>query len=135
MDIDWLDEFLTTHTRVSMMERIEIPKTDDANVPPYVDIETVGAVSWRRLLQLVEINNIKQSDKYRVDFATATPKGRGRVAMNINNSLRGAARRRGGLYAMVGKTKLWHEAPASWLKVQVEQDFSEPSEDRDGNPL
>lgn len=133
--MDWLDEFMMTHTRISMTERIEIPDTGDVNIPPYITVEVVSAVSWRRLLELVEINHIKQADKYRVDFATATPKGRGRVAMNINNSLRGAARRRGGLYAMIEGTKLWHEAPASWLKVQVEQDFSEPSEDRDGNPL
>jgi len=134
MNNDWLDEFLAAHTRIVVSERIEIP--GNGGEASHVDAEVVNAVSWRKLLELVDINNIKKSDRYRIDFASATPKGRGRVAMNICNSLRGAARRRGGLYAMAEDgTKMWCAAPQSWLKIQIEQDFSEPSEDREGNPL
>jgi hypothetical protein len=135
MTNDWFEEFLATHTRIVMSERVEIPANDE-DLPPYVDAEIVSAVSWNKLLTMAELNNIKQTDKYRIDFALATPKGRGRVAMNIGNSLRGAARRRGGLYAMdeTGK-RVWHDAPDSWLKVMTEYDFSQPVEDRDGNPL
>lgn len=138
MKKDWLDEFMSNHTRVVVIERIEI--FNDPEYPlGYVDIEIVNDVSWLKMFKVLEANNIKQTHNYKMDFVKTIPddpKSRGRLAMNIINALRGAARRRGGLYASgPNGEKVWCEAPDEWLRVRMEHDFTSPVEDREGNPL
>jgi len=142
MTNDWFDDFLDTHTKIIITERIDVlyprlpPKEPGGEPASFLDVELVNAVSWKKLFGILNANNIRATEQYLYSFVTATPKGRGRVAMNIGNSLRGAARRRGGLYSVNEEGKrIWCEAPLEWLRVQIEQDFTKPVEDREGNPL
>lgn len=133
---DWFANFLNSQIRLVIVENVEVPDPKYPDKTLEMDIESVNTVSWARLIRLMDANKLRQSSKYKWELILTKGKARGRVAMNIYNALRGAARRRGGLYGYTELNKKeWYEAPEEWLKVSIEQDFTVPREDRDGKLL
>jgi hypothetical protein len=92
---------------------------------------------WSRLFAWMEANNL-QTSGLRATFPKTDAIRRGRLAMLCYNVLRGAARKRGGLWSITedGKRGEWCEAPREWLVVERKPlDYAMPKEDREGNPL
>lgn len=128
---DWFNQFLEANTLHVHTETVEVPDSD-----PIV-IEIARGVSWRRTLGLLVVNNLEDA-KFRVELARVDGRQRGRIAMAIGNTLRGAARRRGGLYSvgLDGTTRgPWVAAATEWLRPTLQFDYTEPSEDPEGHPL
>jgi hypothetical protein len=126
---DWFSQFLEDNTLKVYTESIEVPGSG-----PFV-LEMARGVSWRAMLALLEVNNL-DADKFRTELARVDGRQRGRVAMAIGNTLRGAARRRGGLYSTIGDVRgSWTPAASEWLRPTRELDYSEPTEDPEGRPL
>ena len=133
---DWFADFLHDQTRLIIIETVEVPDPAKPGETLSIDIESVNAISWARLFRLMDTNNIKRSTKYKWELTLLKGKVRGRVAMNMYNALRGAARRRGGLYGFTTMNKReWHAAPEDWLKVNIEYDYTQPREDQEGKTI
>jgi hypothetical protein len=136
MSSEWFEEFLVNNIRVILTEKVTVPRGLHGIGSREVEYVLMDEISWKKMFDIVDANNLPNADRCKTDFAYATAKGRGRVAMNIYNTLRGVARRRGGLWAVTPEgEKVWVKAPQEWLNFVIEINNTDPVEDPFGNPI
>lgn len=138
----WFEELMDRHTRYTFTETVRIRPGLGETEQFERTIEVLTTVSWHRLFNLMVMNRLAAVNGYFTSLSQQPDKSRGRIAMAATNSLRGAARRRGGLwvpacpYTDAHKPRLWAVAPRGWLLVEPpSRDYTTPVEDRDGNPI
>jgi len=128
---DWFEEQANKLLLFSYIDSVDVGAGKSYEYP------VCSGLVWSRLFAWMEANNLPTSE-LRAIFPKTDAVRRGRIAMQCYNVLRGAARKRGGLWSITkeGKRGEWCEAPRDWLVVERRPlDYAVPREDREGNPL
>lgn len=120
---DWLGDFVNANAVDAVTKEVEV-KDEEGNVTG-TETKTTGktVLDLDKFFDLCEKNHVN-TDKMRAqrDGKNAA----GRIRMTLGNSLRAAARRRGGLFDLDGE---WNEAPEEITKGK------EPVENADGTKI
>lgn len=110
-DPDWLAGFIDDQVRMPIMKTVAV-KDEQGNDAGTEEKDTgKTAVDLDALFKLCELNHVK-TDKMRAQ--TDRPNAPGRIRMTLGNSLRAAAKRRHGLFALDGE---WTAVPEGFVEA------------------